>query len=139
MNGFPVVILIVFPFFFAGVWILVMRLLSFVSGWHRLAERYHHPEEFRGTVLRNQSARLRGVNFNRVLDIGAGEEGLYLVPMILFRLFHKPLLIPWGEIEAEPFRRFLSGGVRLTFRSVHGVPLELSRRAHERIMERRGG
>jgi hypothetical protein len=137
MNGFPLAILVGFPFFFAGVWILVMSLLSMASGWRRLAESYQHAGEFRGELHRGQSARLRGVNFNRVLEIGVGEEGLYLVPMVLFRLFHKPLLIPWGEIEAEPFRRFLYQGVRLTFRSVHGVPLELSKRDYERFMEHR--
>lgn len=74
---------------------------------------------------------------NCVLTIGGNEKGLYLVPMILFRLFHKPLLIPWTEIDARPAKRFLFKGYRLTFQSVPNVTLELYRRTFERIMERR--
>jgi hypothetical protein len=45
----------------------------------------------------------REVNFSSSLEMGVTERGLFLVPMILFGLFHGPLLIPWGDIQAEPF------------------------------------
>ena len=54
--------------------------------------------------------------------MGMSDEGLYLVPMAPFRLFHKPLLIPWSEVEAEPYRRFIDG-YRVTLRSVPDVSL----------------
>jgi hypothetical protein len=133
MNGFPVIILVGIPFFFAGVWLLMMRILSFASGWTQLAERFQHAGEFRGEVHHSQSARMRGVNFNGVLEIGVGGEGLFLVPMRLFRPFHKPLLIPWEEMHAEPFRRFLSRGYTISFHSFPGLPFEVSGGTFEKL------
>jgi len=133
MNGFPIAILIGFPFFFAGVWFLVTGLLSVTSGWRKLAARFENQDEFRGTVHRFQSARISGVNFNGVLRMGVGGEGLHLVPVVLFRAFHKPLLIPWEEIQAEELRGLLTRGRRLTFRSVPGVTVDISEKTFEKL------
>ncbi len=75
------------------------------------------------------------VNFGSCLDMGVNDAGLYLVPMIIFRLFHKPLLIPWREIQVEPFKWFFSRGYRLTFRSVPGVSLEIHGATFDKMME----
>ena len=104
-----------------------------MSGWRRLAERFHHPKPFEGSYYRFQTAHMTGVRFGGVLEIGVGETGLYLVPMILFRLFHPPLLIPWSELRAAPVKRFLFEGHRLTFHSFPGIELDLHRRTFEKM------
>ena len=124
-----------FPFFFIGIWILVLKKLSSMSGWATLAQQFHFQEKFEGKYYRFQSARLNKVNYSSTLEIGMNEMGLYMVPIILFRLFHQPLFIPWVEIKAEPFKAFLFKGYRLRFRSYPDITLELSRKAFERMLE----
>ena len=106
-----------------------------MSGWPQLAERFHHPEKFEGKYYRFQSARLKQVNFSSALETGVSHRGLYLTPMILFRLFHNPLLIPWGEIRADPFRGFLFSGYRLSFQSFPDITLMMHSRTFEKISE----
>jgi len=81
---------------------LIFWLMSLLSGWQELAKRFHHRGKFRGECNRFKEARLD--NYRLILDMGINEDGLYLVPTFPFRLFHKPLLIPWIEITAEPFK-----------------------------------
>ena len=130
-NIFPAL----FPFFFIGMWIFVLKKLSSMSGWATLAEHFHFQEKFEGRYYRFQSARLNKVNYSSTLEIGMNEMGLYMVPIILFRLFHQPLFIPWVEIEAEPFKAFFFKGYRLRFRSYPDITLEVSRKAFERMLE----
>ena len=130
-NIFPVV----FLFIFVGMWILVLKKLSLMSGWVKLAERFHFQEKFKGKYYRFQSARLNKINFSSSLEMGMDEMGLYLVPMILFRIFHKPIFIPWAEIEAEPFSRFLFKGYRLKIRTYPDISLEVFTKAFERMLE----
>lgn len=135
MNGFEEIFPFVFPFFFVGMWCFVLRLLSFMSGWTKLAGQFHFSDKFEGKYYRFQSGRMNQVNFSSSIEMGVNETGLYLVPMILFRLFHKPLLIPWGELQAEPFKRFLFKGYRLTFRSFPGITLEVYRGTFDKMIE----
>jgi hypothetical protein len=78
---------------------------------------------------------MKEVNSSSALEMGVNETGLYLIPMILFRPIHKPFLIPWGEIHAEPFKRFLFKGHRLTFKSFPDITLEMYNRTFEKIIE----
>ncbi len=117
--------LTVFPVFFIGMWFFVLKMLSMMSGWAKLAEQFHCSGTFEGRLRRFQSARIRQVNFSGCLNIGVCEEGLYLVPAIFFHAFHKPLLIPWSEIVAEPFQKFLLKGHRVTIESFPSIPIEI--------------
>ena len=124
-----------FPVYFITLWCFVLWILSLTSGWGKLAGRFHHPQEFQGEFLRWQSARMNLVNFRSILNLGLNERGLYLVPMVLFRPFHKPLFIPWEDLVAQPFKRFFYQGYRLQFRSAPGVRLDLYPSTFQRIVE----
>ncbi len=130
-NIFPVV----FPLFFIGMWILLLKILSRISGWSKLADQFHFQDKFEGKYYRFQSASLNKINFGGSLEMGMNEIGLYLVPMIFFRLFHKPIFIPWDEIEAEPVKRFLFRGYRLRIKSYPGISLEVFTKTFERMLE----
>ena len=126
-QGLGVVIALGFPFAFAGMWCLVLRLLSWMSGWTRLASQFQHTRPFEGNTYGFQSARMNGVNFNGVLVMGASKKGFYLVPILPFRLFHKPLLIPWNELQVEPFSFLFFKGYRIAFQSCPGITMKVKR------------
>ena len=135
MNRLELILPFALAFLFVGIWCLVGRVMSLMSGWTELAKRFHFPGRFQGKYYRFQSAWLKSVNFRGSLEMGMNDRGLYLVPMILFRLFHKPLLIPWAEIQAEPFRKFLFKGYCLTFRSFPGITMKINSRTFEEMKE----
>ena len=95
----PVTLVWIIPVAFVTLWICTGPLLALISGWHRLAMRFRMQGEFAGPVRKMQSARLRFTNYNRVLTIGANQNGLFMVPFVLFRVGHPPLFIPWTEIS----------------------------------------
>lgn len=134
MNAIGLAMLLGFPLYFFAVWFFVLKLLSVMSGWRRLAERYQTAEPFEGKFFRRQSGRLKQVKFNGAIDVGVNKTGLYLVPMVLFRPFHKPLLIPWGEIQVEPVKKFMFQGQRLSFQSFPGITLELPNRTFDKMI-----
>jgi len=133
MGGLTRVLVWLFPILFVGTWCLALKLLSTMSGWSQLTARFDLQGEFQGRIWRFQSARMNRVSFRAALSIGAGRGGLYLVPMLLWRPFHNPLLIPWGEVQAEPLKRSWFRGYRLTFRSCPEVRLDLSGRTFEAV------
>jgi hypothetical protein len=88
-----------FPIYFVTLWCCVCYLMSFLSGWQRLAGKFRAESPFRGFLKKYTSARMRFVDFGHCLNIGANSEGLHLSVMILFRVGTPQLLIPWREIR----------------------------------------
>lgn len=105
----------VFPLFFAGMWLLSTTLLGIMSGWFSLQQWY--ADEYREEPLLRlgwQSGVMgTWVNLNGVLTLSACRSGLSIRIWRAFGPFQKPLLIPWGEITAEPSRSFFTKMVRL--------------------------
>ena len=87
----------IFPFLFIGMWILITFIIS-KMGWAGLVANYACTETFTGTRVGIISAGINNANYNNSLVLKYNEEGIYLKPVLLFRLFHKPVLIPWKEI-----------------------------------------
>jgi hypothetical protein len=135
MPNIEIILAILIPVFFISLWCFIIWIFSYSSGWRKLAARYHELHQFQGELIRFQSARMNRVNFNNVLHVGLNKRELYLVPMIIFRPFHKPLFIPWEEIIAEQFSRFHFQGYQLHFRSAPGVRLVLYQRTFQLITD----
>ena len=87
-----------FPFLFAGLWVLVSFIIS-RAGWAALAANYSTSIPFKGHNVGFISASINGANYNNSLILKYNEVGIYLRPIIFFRLFHRPLFIPWREIK----------------------------------------
>jgi len=87
-----------FPFFFVGMFVFVMFILS-KKGWSDLANRYQFDGVFQGNRYGIISAAINGVNYNNCLMLKYNEQGFYLRPILVFRLFHKAVFIPWREIK----------------------------------------
>ena len=86
------------------MWVGVSYLLSRL-GWSSLAARYHSQAVPEGERIRWVSAQLGGVSFRACLNLTLGPAGLHLVPMLPFRLFLPPVLIPWTDIRFGGFAR----------------------------------
>lgn len=87
-----------FPIFFIGMWILVTFVIA-KMGWVALVENYQFDDTFTGEKIGLISASINSANYKNSLILKYNDEGIYLKPIFLFRLFHKPVLIPWKEIK----------------------------------------
>ena len=117
----------IFPFFFVGIWIVASFALANISGWTTLAKLYLCTQKFRGSVYSFQYARFGVVRYSSVLKIGSNNDGLFVVPILMFRMFHKPLLIPWSEIIAKPHKIYWIEGYLLTFTRTTSVTMFVSK------------
>lgn len=95
----PWVIPTIFLPAFAAMWLLVNFVLYKVS-WTKLQERFREDEKINNERIGIISMRFRWINYNNMITAYATPHGLYLKPILFFRLFHKPVLIPWKEIRA---------------------------------------
>jgi len=100
-SGYIVLLAAAFVAFFVTLWVFILWLAAWASGWRRLAEHFAATFEFGGEVFSFVSARIGVANYSGALIAGASDQGLYLVPIRIFRPFHRPLLIPWTEIEID--------------------------------------
>jgi hypothetical protein len=95
----------------AAGWFGVVWWMAAIGGWLDLAGKYAAPEgfevkpaeRFRFRSLQLRTRALFRANYIAMMKIGLTSDGLYLIPSVLFRFRHPPLLIPWAEItECRP-------------------------------------
>ncbi len=88
---------IVFPLFWSAIVVLISRL----SGWADLARQYPADGPVAGEVFRWCSARIRFLSsYSNCLTVTVSPDGIHIQPVILFRMGHAPLLLPWDAITA---------------------------------------
>jgi hypothetical protein len=122
------------PFFFVGLWLLVTLIISRVSGWTRLAESYRFDQPFTGTMFRWQSVSLGRTGYNNSLQLGVNDQGLYMAPMALFRMFHPPLFLPWSEVSVQRIRLLkILEFVEMRFQRAPEISMKLSDTVAARI------
>ena len=90
---------VVFPFFFAAIWLLV-GFISSRQGWRSFANRYGHPTRPAGTAYSSPQSLFGALaRYNGVVRVIFTDAGLYCYVMILFRAFHPPFLLPWPSVK----------------------------------------
>lgn len=129
----PPLFFIIFPIF----WMSIVFFIAFLGGWTRLAQVYATERAFPPKTFSFQGARLGWANYNGVLTIGVSEEGMYMKPFFLFRVGHRPLFIPWYDVQIGE-KKGLFGETIYTFTRVKGVKLKLSSRLTKRLQEAAG-
>jgi hypothetical protein len=107
----PLYFLIWFPLF----WLAVTLILSFLSGWFALMERYPDQAEDALTVLANQSGSLGAVSMRGILTLGICPSGLRIGIMRIFGPFCRNFFVPWTEITITRGDRFFWTFAKLTF------------------------
>jgi hypothetical protein len=93
-----------FPIIFIAWWILVLFILS-KRGWQEFSERYNAFGNFSGTRAGIVSTRIKKIQYNGSIVLRYDSQGIYLLPLLIFRLFHKPIFIPWSEVKAVRKRK----------------------------------
>jgi hypothetical protein len=99
--------IVLFPLFFAALWLTAGALLSTVSGWPRLARRFPAATEPSGTTLKGQVYSLGGVGENNVTALTVSAGGLHLKAHFLFRFLRPAILVPWSEVRFVSERKIL--------------------------------
>lgn len=128
-----------FPIFFVAMWGFVSVLLSRMSGWHRLGQRFRTYKPAVGKRFVMQGGNVGPVQFSGCLTIHTSDEGMHLVPWLPFRLAHPPLFIPWEEFHQPHIRRFLwSSSITADVGSPPITKLRLNRQVFEGYESRIG-
>jgi hypothetical protein len=125
----------IFPIYFLGLWLLVSTVISVMSGWFSLGEKFRNRVAFNGKKWWGQSGQMRWLtNYTGCLILGANSQGLYLGALFLFRFMHPPLLVPWGEIRVRRTTRWLFGeSVTFTMGHELGVNLRISGKLADKL------
>lgn len=122
---FTLLIITAFIIWFSTVWIAVISLLSFISGWSALGRSY--PAGFSGdNILISKfpmsSIKLGFVNYRSCITISFTGTGIKIEIMKLFSLKHKPLFIPYDKISgvkkgrvSASFTEFMIGTKKILF------------------------
>ncbi len=82
-------------------WSLVVLLISSVSGWRRLSQDYASSFPPHGQAFLRQTGKVGPSSYRNSLDVHVAPEGLFLDVLFIFRIGHKPLLIPWHEVHSQ--------------------------------------
>lgn len=125
---------------FVALWCAICVALSFMGGWHTLAQHYRATQPFSGRRWYLRSASMSPANYGGVLTFGANTEGLFISVLLPFRLGHPPLFIPWSEIEStEQYRQLFFPMVRFHFKESPFVSLGVSKRLAQAIVSEAHG
>ncbi|MEO8406333.1 MAG: hypothetical protein ABI480_17115 [Chitinophagaceae bacterium] len=96
----------IFPLLIIGMLALISFIIS-KMGWDDLYANYPASTEFSGQRIGIITAAVNNANYKNSLVLKYNEEGIYLRPVLIFRLFHKPILIPWKEIKEVRQKKIL--------------------------------
>jgi hypothetical protein len=123
-----------FLLYFAGLWIFICFVISFIRGWYDLSRVYAAERPFQGQSWTFQNAALRfSVGYHNILTVGANDEGLYLSIFSAFRVGHPPLLIPWRDISIRPGKYLWVQVYNFDFRQVPSVRLRLREQLGKKV------
>jgi hypothetical protein len=124
----------VLPLVLLGIplfWLALMWLIAHLGGWATLAKAFPARARPGGTAFAGLSLQLGpATSYGGCITAVFSPDGLFLVPFVLFRFAHRPLLIPWDNVGA-PVEQICLG-----FRLVH-LPITGARRSCRLGLSRR--
>jgi hypothetical protein len=84
---------------FGILWCGLCWLIGAICGWRKLAQRYFHanPASF-GSQHEEVSGKVGFFPYNKLLQVTLTDQGFFLEIMVLFRVGHPRLFIPWDEV-----------------------------------------
>lgn len=103
------------------LWNLVVFLVSKISGWSKIVEKY--PDTYQGASGEKknfQSVRMRTANYSLLVNFEALPQGLRMKTFIFFKFSHKSILIPWAELERLDYAGIFGYMCKFGFKSLPG-------------------
>ncbi len=131
--------IIISTFAFIGIWVLVIGLVSLLSGWSRLAQHYRDFDNYQGKKLRGKFGNFGWASYGGVLILGANMQGMYLAVNFLFSIGHPPLFIPWVDIRSEEQKGLFGNETTLIFAQAPNVKLTISSKLMAQVQELKSG
>ncbi|MGD9850764.1 MAG: hypothetical protein AB7T38_05825 [Nitrospirales bacterium] len=125
---------------FACLGIASLFLVSRLSGWRTISQHYpSRPHK----IIEKWYLRSMWMGFlftyENCVTMKATNEGLHLSLIILFRIGHHPLLIPWEDIHIEKYKGWFTTYAKLTLRQVPNISIYLRKDLALEINGQRGG
>ena len=125
---------------FAILGIVMLFVISHISGWASLAQRYRCEEGFSGDRLRFRSADMRyWGHYGKCLTMGANPQGFFLAMSIPLFPGFPPLFIPWNEICLRRGRFLWTKYVELRLGREPAIPLRISEGLASKLAAWAGG
>lgn len=129
MNGFVAALIIIGSLgAFAGFWLLITKLIS-LGAWFKYAARYAATgappptaERIGGQSLIFGSG-LAPTKYKSAINAWIDVNGLYLQPVLLFKMFHPMLFLRWSEMFVLDQRGGRFGQVEVRMRGGGNVPV----------------
>ncbi|MEO8272185.1 MAG: hypothetical protein ABI557_20915, partial [Aureliella sp.] len=81
------------------IWMFVLRMLSRLGGWKKLAQRFPATGNETGKTFRFQTGYIGWVRYKGVLTLVINPNGLGLSAVFPFRIGHPAVFIPWDEFH----------------------------------------
>ena len=102
------IILVAFAPVVVCFWLFVGSRIAEVSGWKLMASRYAVERRPHGVRYFWRSMRWTAfASYKRCINVTVSTAGVYLVPSLLFRFGHAPLLVPWDRVGGVEHRHYL--------------------------------
>jgi hypothetical protein len=130
-NQLPPYIVVIMTIVSLAVFCFVSFLSSVLSGWHTLSKRFRAESEPYG-VTRSAGPFPYTVytrylsHYSFIIRMTAAEDALYLSVLLILRIGHPPLRIPWNEIQLSKTTYFMRPLILLTLGEQERIPMRIS-------------
>ena len=132
-NQLPPYFLLIVPTVIVSIFCSVCYLSSVLTGWHTLSKRFRAESEpygatrsagpFPYTVYTRYWS-----HYSFIIRMTAAEDALYLSVLLILRIGHPPLRIPWNEIQLSKTTYFMRPLILLTLGEQERIPMRISER-----------
>ena len=125
-----------------ALWVGILWIVARTSGWLTLSERYAAEVPFNGKRCRCRTIYLlngsKQAKYKGSIKLKVNEEGLYLRPILLCRVYHPSLYIPWTDISKTTETVMSFSIARLKFKQTPFVSMRISDRGVMHLEEIKG-
>lgn len=132
-SQLPPYIVVIMTIVSLAVFCLVSFFSSVLSGWHTLSKRFRAESEPYG-VTKSAGPFPYTVytrywsHYSFIIRMTAAEDALYLSVLLILRIGHPPLRIPWNEIQLSKTTYFMRPLILLTLGEQERIPMRISTR-----------
>lgn len=125
---------VLFLIAFGAMFVGISFTLASMSGWSSMATAYPGSEEPEGEGFSWRSATIGWINYNSCLNFRVNPSGLHMNVSLLFQIGHKPIFIPWSELEIQAHKGLFFHYLDLSAAKTPAVRLRMMRWQAESIL-----